>query len=71
MNCCLTKQKLLIELMHLRVRIDLTMSIPTAQQKTEREARSRGTGMKSGRKWERKIEKNDVRCTEMNTQMDT
>lgn len=33
MNCCLTKQKLLIELMHLRVVIDLAMSLPDGERR--------------------------------------
>lgn len=33
LNCCLTKQKLLIELMHLRVVIDLAMSLPDGERR--------------------------------------
>lgn len=51
MNCCLTKQKLLIELMHLRVVIDRAMSLSKclAARRREREE-AQEKGMKDGLK---------------------
>lgn len=49
LNCCLTKQKLLIELMHLCVGIDLAMSLANAWQEDveERKGHAEGIGKRN------------------------
>lgn len=70
LNCCLTKQKLLIELMHLCVGIDLTMSLPNAWQEDVSKEGGQGKGMERGRK-SGKVENSDVWSANMNTKVGT